>query len=319
MSPNPLGFNKTGTDIRPKVRSLTIYNLGTKHVLGVTPDPLSAPFSIVSPVGPFTVKPLHSVPLKLAFAPTAVGSQRETLRLSSSDHNHPITDVTLRGDGSPGVPYFFVDRFLFGKTGMGVSPKSMTLKLVNVGLGLLTGSVGTLSAPFTVTAGTGNYSLLPGQKLPITVEFTPTSPVHATATLIVTSSDPAIPDINLPLAGTGVGGHLTTNLKIRPGFTMPVLSFGTTPLSAPISMAFKIINNGKGLLQGSVGTPSTGVFSVISGGGPFTLEPEAKQSVTVKFEPNSSGKFTATLLLHVMSPSTPSGDVFPVLLRGHGS
>ena len=318
MSPNPLSFGKTGIDVATKVRRLMVSNVAGKKSLSVAPDALAASFSIVSPIGPFVVQPLHSVLLKLGFAPTVTGHQQETLTLHSSDPKHPTVLVTLSGKGRPGEPSVPMDSLSFGHVGIGVAPNARTIKLTNSGLGRLTGTVGTLGAPFTVTVGAGAFDLLPGQKWTVTVQFAPVAVVHSATTLVITTDDPAIPVVNLEVSGTGAPGHLTTNLPTLPDTITPVLDFGPSAPATSVTKVFKIVNSGEGVLQGSVGTPTNGTLVVTGGSGAFALEPGGRQAVTVKFTPTGSGKFKATLPITVTPPGTPASGL-TVSLKGTGT
>lgn len=318
VEPIPVTFGATGINVAAKHRALRIYNEGQRKTLTVSLEPLSAPFTILSGLGPYEIPPGQRIKVKLQFAPTLLGKQHETLVIDSSDKRDPTVDVPVRGKGRPGVPYHYATGFHFHKVGIGVAPASITIHLKNTGLGLLKGTVGTLSAPFQVVAGGGAYSILPGAKLPITVQFAPSDTVHSSATLDITTSDPRIPTVELPVGGTGVGGHLKTNLTIP--YKLPVLPLGKTAPSTPVSATFRIINKGKGLLQGNIGTPSMSFFTVTSpsGGGAFTLQPGTHEPVTVQFDPDASGKFVATLPITVMPPSTPAAGL-TIRLKGHGS
>ena len=71
---------------------------------------------------------------------------------------------------------------------------------------MLTGSVGAFagSSPFSVTRGGGAFTLLPGQKLRIGVQFAPTTVGRASATLVITVNAPgAPPSVSIAVTGRG--------------------------------------------------------------------------------------------------------------------
>jgi CARDB/Abnormal spindle-like microcephaly-assoc'd, ASPM-SPD-2-Hydin len=72
-------------------------------------------------------------------------------------------------------------------------------------IGPLTGSVGTLTAPFSVVSGGGPFNLTPGQSQTVTVSFSPAAAGAASDTLFIThnATDQASPT-NVPLSGAGV-------------------------------------------------------------------------------------------------------------------
>ncbi|MBI4635085.1 MAG: SBBP repeat-containing protein [Candidatus Rokubacteria bacterium] len=82
------------------------------------------------------------------------------------------------------------------------SSDTKTVTLQNAGQGTLTGSVsGTLSAPFTLLAGGGTFSLAPGATLAVTVQFSPSARGTARSALTVTSDDPARPATRVQVTG----------------------------------------------------------------------------------------------------------------------
>lgn len=92
----------------------------------------------------------------------------------------------------------------FGNSPVG-KKKTKKFKIKNTGRTSLLGTVGALGAPFQVSAGTGTFSLAPGQSINVTVEFTPSTSGRVTQTLKITSTDPAQQTVNLPVAGNGKG------------------------------------------------------------------------------------------------------------------
>jgi hypothetical protein len=86
---------------------------------------------------------------------------------------------------------------------------SKTLTLKNSGAGVRTGSVETLSAPFSITAGGGAFILPPGQTKTVTVQFAPTTPGASAGTLVITSNDLKHPSVSVKVSGTGVAGALS--------------------------------------------------------------------------------------------------------------
>jgi centrosomal CEP192-like protein len=76
-----------------------------------------------------------------------------------------------------------------------------TFKVENKGMGVLNGNVVILGAPFSVISGAGSFTLSERQSVSVTVQFAPTSPQPAKATLTITSDDPEHPAIKLIVTG----------------------------------------------------------------------------------------------------------------------
>jgi ASPM-SPD-2-Hydin domain-containing protein len=184
---------------------------------------------------------------------------------------------------------------------------------------MLTGSVGALAAPFGVTAGGGAFNLAPGQKQMVTVEFTPLAAAHVSTALPIASDDPAHRMVNLPVAGSGAGGHLRVNLPapLLPA-TLPTLGFGAVATGTASIKTFTVTNTGLGVLSGIVGPfVSGGPFSLTQGAGSFTLQPHQSITIGVQFAPVATGRTSATLTVADTAPGTPA--TVNVLMAGRGS
>lgn len=81
-----------------------------------------------------------------------------------------------------------------------VVKKTVTIR--NTGRGDLGVNVGVLNAPFRITSGSGSFLLLRRKTQKVTFEFTPTVPGKFTATLVITSTDPAKPTVSVSHTAT---------------------------------------------------------------------------------------------------------------------
>jgi hypothetical protein len=98
-------------------------------------------------------------------------------------------------------------RLEFGKV-LGRRKALEKLMLRNEGTRSVTGTVGTLTAPFTLVTGGGDFSLATGAERDIVVEFAPTSgggPGKFQATLIITSKTPRASELKVSITGEAVG------------------------------------------------------------------------------------------------------------------
>ena len=87
----------------------------------------------------------------------------------------------------------------FGNVNVGqFSDQTLTITNQATSNATLTGSVDTLSAPFSVQSGGGAFSLTPGQSVTVTVRFSPTAAESASANLSITHNATNQP--NPPLA-----------------------------------------------------------------------------------------------------------------------
>ncbi len=303
-----------------KTELLAVHNVSPHKTMIVSLGALGAPFAVLSGFGPFEIAPLHKTTVTLQFAPTAIGKAAGTLDIASTDPTLPnhTFKVALSGRGVAGT-LTIPASVGFGSIGIGVAPGSTTFAVKNTGIGTLTGSVGALSAPFNVSAGGGPFTLAPGQKQPVTVQFTPAGAGHVGAKFTITSDDAAHPSVNLSIGGTGVAGHLMVNLPAPvPPAVLRTLGFGKVKTNATLTRTFTVTNSAIGVLDGNVGTfPVGSPFSITQGGGPYTLQPHESLMIGVQFAPVATGKTTATLVITNTAPGTPAS--VKVATSGNGS
>ena len=203
-----------------------------------------------------------------------------------------------------------------------VTPTSVNLGNVNVGQSVnqtititnqssstaaLTGSVDTLSAPFSVVSGEGVFNLSPGQSLTVTVQFSPTMPGTVSAVLFITHN-----------AANQDNPVLVTLSRTGMSTDVPVISvapisndYGNVKVKRSKSASFKITNRGKANLtisSTSIKGTDASMFA-ISGGGSKTIKPGKSLTIKVAFKPTSTGPKSATLEITSNDPVTPTVDI----------
>jgi hypothetical protein len=93
----------------------------------------------------------------------------------------------------------------FGKVTIGKT-RQQPLTIRNPGLGVLHGSIDASSlgqGPFSIVGAAGDFTLEPGMKLGIVVQFAPAVSGPASAVLTIASDDPAHPSASIALTGRG--------------------------------------------------------------------------------------------------------------------
>ncbi len=189
------------------MKTLTIRNTSKKGTLTGSIGGLTAPFSFTAAQGStFTIPPGAKEPVTLTFTPTAVGpNPPENLVITSDDPNpkHQSESFKVSGTGASGtlsVPL----KLTFLPTKVGATPsKNLTIK--NTGLGILHGTVGATTGPFTVETGSGSFRLAHLATDVVMIQFTPTAKgVTPPTMLTITSDDPKHQSVIVNLKGTGV-------------------------------------------------------------------------------------------------------------------
>src|ERR1700688_4097832 len=167
LSANPVIFPNAGLHGAPTHKSFLIHNLSIRRTLvGNVGSPVSF-FSFVSGGGNFNIPPGGTQTVKMLFTPTGLGLEKSLLVIASNDRLHPSITVNLLGTGEPGVPSLSIPARLappnplsmtFGAVGIGIpQTPTLSLRINNVGLGELGGTVGALAPPFAIGAGGGAF------------------------------------------------------------------------------------------------------------------------------------------------------------------
>ena len=207
-------------------------NISTPHVLtlrntGDQPLQISAVnksgtdaavFNLGSP-GLTTLPAGESTTLTIGFQPDSVGTKTALLEIHSNDPDTPVYELNLTGTGI-GVPSLRVEQpagsalvngdstVIYYTTALGAPADSRTFRLVNsipdtqLELGAITLS-GPHAADFQIIRGGMSTSLAGNEWTTFTVEFTPRGTGIRTATLSLTSNDPAASPFLVTLRGSG--------------------------------------------------------------------------------------------------------------------
>jgi sugar lactone lactonase YvrE len=203
LNANKVAFGKVGIGTSA-TRVVKFHNSGKGILSGwVSTTGLPTTLSVTAGAGAFGLPHGSADTLKIRFAPTAVASSAGSIDIISGDANLKLRSVVISvtGTGASGilsVPH----KLNFGALTVNQT-KTMTLVIDNTGLGVLTGSVGTLGAPFTVTSGGGAFTLKDGQHVKVVIEFAPTASGAVSTTLTITSDAAKNSTASVTVSGTG--------------------------------------------------------------------------------------------------------------------
>ena len=196
----------------------------------------------------------------------------------------------------------------FGSVNVGQSSKQ-TITITNQAnsTGPLIGSVGTLSAPFSVVSGGGAFNLAAGQSMTVTVQFSPATAGSASTTLSIAhnatnQSNPT----NVPLSGTGVGTY--SAISVSP----TAQDYGTVKVNKSKTASFKVTNTGKGdlfILYSKIKGTDGSMFAITGGRGSKHLNPGKSLTIKVAFKPVSKGSKSASLEITSNDSVTPTVNV----------
>jgi photosystem II stability/assembly factor-like uncharacterized protein len=225
------------------------------------------------------------------------------------DDNKSVT-ATFSLQGQPGVNISIAPGSLdFGAVNAGQSSKQ-TITITNQAnsTATLVGSVGTLSAPFSVVSGGGAFNLAVGQSMTVTVQFSPTTAGSASATLSIAhnatnQSNPT----NVSLSGIGVGTKVS-GISVTPTDK----DYGNVKVNKSKTASFKVKNTGKGdlfILYSQIKGPDGSLFTITSGRGSKHLNPGKSLTIKVAFKPASTGSKSAVLEITSNDSVTPAVDI----------
>jgi len=191
-----------------------------------------------------------------------------------------------------------------------------------------TSSTGSLNCTFTgpVTSsysiiGAKSFSVAPGVTDTIIVRFHPTSIGLVKDSINIDTSIALTNTLKYALSGTGVAPDTNPKISVTVGAGGfgAYISFGSVTIGKNLqkTFMFKNISDTIRKLTGTIAAPTTSRFSIISGGGPFSLDTGMSVTVTVEFKPDTAAQ-TLTDSIFVNSNATSPNNRIKVTIFGTG-
>jgi len=185
-------------------RPLTINNAGACPLRVTSIVSGGADFKTAQVVNvPLVVAPGTSVEVPIRFQPGGPGAKSANISISTNDPAKPTVQVHVTGTGGqPRIVTAVADTGSFGRVCQGAS-RDLPLTISNSGLCPLSiSNIASSSAEFQV-AQVLSYPLVvaPGASIEIPIRFEPTSPGTKTATITISTNDPAAPSKVVTLTG----------------------------------------------------------------------------------------------------------------------
>jgi FtsP/CotA-like multicopper oxidase with cupredoxin domain len=143
----------------------------------------------------------------VTFGPTGAGARTANVTISSNDALSPTFTVALNGTGTAPTASIAPIALNFPDQAVGITSAGQSVVLSNTGLAALAVSSikfnGTSPADFAQNNSCGS-TVAAGAKCAISVTFRPTAIGARTASLTVSSSDPANPSLVVAVGGNGI-------------------------------------------------------------------------------------------------------------------
>ena len=228
-------------------------------------------FTIPSGLGNFSLAGGESWTVTVRFAPDAEDVYTCTIHTGSE-----CSDVVCGGEGVQ--PQCSLDPTIleFGMVALG-EYQEIAFDLENIGTGTIDGVIEETCEDFSITSGGGAYSLGPGQSVSVTVRFSPSSLGGSDCSIYLGGSCKSI-------ECTGEG--IESACYVYPDS----IDFGNVLLGTFEDSTFYIENAGWETLTGDVSADCGAIFTIQSGGGPFSLASSETREVTVRFSaPGTAG------------------------------
>jgi formylglycine-generating enzyme required for sulfatase activity len=261
-------------------RSFTITNGGTQALSGTIGESCD-PFSIVSGGGAFALAASETRTVTVRYAPTAAGSHSCTIDTGTQ----VCADVSCSGTatGTSSDCTVSPTTLMFPFTGVNYF-ELMTFYITNNSATDISGNVSSSCNTFEVMVGGGAFTLPAGQRLMVLVRFRPSAEGIYTCTI-----DTGLGDCD-DVECSGTCGELPPGCTVNP----TVLLYPDTPIGSTFDQEFTIANDTDGTISGNIASGNS-TFSVINGGGPYTLQPAEMLTATVRYAPTTHGTHTGVI------------------------
>jgi hypothetical protein len=257
-------------------RSFTITNTGCDPFIGI-PSTFCPDYSIVAGGTQYDLLPGQSHTVTVRFVPTGCG----TKSCSVETGNSLCRDVGCTGIGGGTLCAVAPTTLDFGTVAVGQS-SDRDFTITNTGCTTLTGSVSEACPDYQIVSGGGSYTLSSGLIRTVTVRFAPTgcgSKVCSIDTGLTACAD---------VACTGIGGG--SGCTLAPAS----LDFGVVAVGLSADRTFTITNSGCVPVTGTV-SETCPDYSIIRGAGAFNLQPDAVDTIVVRFAPTECGGKPCTI------------------------
>jgi len=305
--PNELISTTSGT------RTITVSNVGstTMTFSGINMTGMTAQFAQTNTCRP-TLASGATCTISVTFKPTSTGVKTATVNVNVAAPAISRT-VTLTGTGVGSGPVNTVTptSLNFGNLLVSTVSGTQIVTVANTGFTPLTINSVTLSGQTFQFAETSHCpaSLASGASCTIGVRFNPTSSGTKTATISVSVASPAVSQ-NVTL--TGVGAFAGPKNSVTP----TSLAFGSQLVSTVSGTRTVTVTN-MGLASMTISsinmTGQTFQFTQTNNC-PASLTPGATCTISVRFNPTSTGAKAATINVNVAAPATSQA----VALTGTG-
>ena len=303
----------------PVERTLVALNAGTADLqvteIALTGDPELGLVSV--PPLPVRLAGGEALPLRLGFAPSALGAYSATIAFGSDDPVAPEARVPVVAGFAERACQLEItpETVNFGAVTPGFA-RERTVAVVNRGQEPCVLRSGAQRAPtdpaFSLVGASPLPSTLdPGGRTELRFGFAPAEERASKSTFVLTTDEPLFPERSLSLVGTGAAYE---DLSVRPR----VLDFGATRLACPPALGgFQLVNSGSRparVLSARL-EDTDPAFTLPAPGSPLRLPSGGTAAFQVRYDPPAEAVDEGRVVLELQDRPFP----IVVPLRGSGA
>jgi hypothetical protein len=308
LSPTGLAFGNENVGSTSAAQTVTLTNVGTAALTGVSVATSSAMFTQTNTCAA-NVAPGGTCTISVKFVPTAAGVVQGSLSITDSAGDSP-QPVSLAGTAVSG-PFASISPFslTFGPQAPGTTSPAQTITVTNTGTSAL--SISTVSAvptDFKETDNCADFTIQPTNSCTISVTWTANATPPESGSLTITDNGQ-----NGGTQTVGLLGGATNTISISP----TSLSFGNQAVNTTsAAQTLTITNTGNTTVLipsiiAPVGFAETDNCRSLTNG----LAPAASCTINVTFTPTSATAFTGNLSI----TDSAQGSPHTVMLSGTGT
>lgn len=287
FDPQPTGDIGNVVVGQSTTRTFVLRNSGTVTGSGIV-SLTGLEYTLLTGGGSYSLAAGATRNVTVRLSPTSIATRNGTLNATvTSPATFPTTTVSLTGAGvgANAIAWDAQPTGDFGVLAIG-GTRTRTFVLRNNGSNSATGAIASSNPNFAITSGGGNFTLGAGASRNVTVVFTATVPGLATSNL--TASSPGQADQIKGLSGSGLS---PTAVAFDP---TPTGNYGNVSVGNSSDRTFVLRNSSPGTVSGSISSNSS-QFTVLNGGGNYSLISGETRAVLVRFAPLNVAAFTGQI------------------------
>ncbi|HID93250.1 MAG TPA: choice-of-anchor D domain-containing protein, partial [bacterium (Candidatus Stahlbacteria)] len=273
--------------------SFHVMNLGNSDLIIDSVSSSNPSYSIISPTLPETIPPSDTIAVMVRFTPSIVDTISATLSIVNNDPDEPTQSISLTGIG--------MDQIVLSDTAHDFAEVIVTHSAdwtFNIANGdtanLVINNIVVSSICYRVVTPEFPQTILPGDDLNVTIQFTPTFVATFTCTLTISTNNVNEPLLHVTLTGEGIQPNI--------GLSAYLHVYDTTAVGAFDDWQLLVLNQGNCNL--TVYDVSSNNVSFVVMNPPFPQEIAKAESlvVNVRFVPDTVGLHAGILTVSSDDP-----------------